>query len=632
MALNIRDLDRMFEFSLELQSLGTVHCLSLNADHPSQANKKLEASGSKSTGFVRWLFGEMARRHTEGCSDEDDPIEDHSFSAEELSSVTDKELEEFAEKLIQKNRYLLKTHKSRDIEKSVDESACDFLVRAFRHHTAEQKAQWERMIEPVSKSLFTSSTVETMQRNIGLSVQLQDTIDKYAFGYSGVEQFLAEEKERWARMNESVFQSLSANATMEAMQRNLVQQSALGSIAEANQYVTESSATAAMEKIMERDQGLLRAATSPFQDAQHFLDKCSASTMLAKAIYHNEDIFRAATCGLAQRECMSAVVAAELEKQQQETRDLLKSHEAMFSLPQASEATRLLASYQVGAVAEFAQQHAKDMLDRQRFLGAITTPWVNSVKSVRSVSAILELQGIGNALRTINGFDLGLTAALRLDLGDWRDKITFPESVFIDPVARTDFYITRGFNTALTDFPEAAFHQTLDVAGLDGETLDFDLNGHFVRPSADSKEESGLQRTNKCHDRLQRFERRLRQFIDDEMTAQYGSDWPKKQLAPKLYEDWEFKKQRAETNGNTLTFIEVADFTDYETIICKQDHWREIFETKFKKKESVRESLQRLQPIRLAAMHARIVTKEDELYLIAETVRLISAIHYRPAI
>jgi len=323
---------------------------------------------------------------------------------------------------------------------------------------------------------------------------------------------------------------------------------------------------------------------------------------------------------------MSAVIAAEIEKQQQETLHLLKSHDAMFRLPRAFEATRLLASYQVGAVAVFAQQHAKDALDRQRFLEAITTPWINSAEAARSASAILELQGIGNALRTVKGFDLGLTTALRQDLGDWRDKITFLESALIDPVARTDFYVTRGFNTALTDFPEAAYHQTLDLAGLDGDRLNLELYGSVVRPSVDTNEEAGLQRTNKCHDWLQRFERRLRQFINDTMTAQYGSTWPKKRLDQKLYEKWEDKKQRAESSGTILAFIEVADFTDYETIICKQDHWREVFESRFKRKESVRESFQRLQPIRLATMHARIITKEDELYLYAEVVRLLSAI------
>lgn len=390
-------------------------------------------------------------------------------------------------------------------------------------------------------------------------------------------------------------------------------------------YLTEKSASVASATHF-NEQDLMRAATSPFQDAQHYLAQSSTSAMLAKAIYHNGDMVREAARGLTQRDSMSAVIAAGIEKQQQETLHLLKSHDAMFRLPQASETTRLLASYQVGAVAVFAQQHAKGALDRQRFLEAITTPWINSAEAARSASAILELQSMGNALRTVKGFDLGLTAAIRLDLGDWRDKITFPELIFIDPVARTDFYATRGFNTVLTDFPEAAFHQSLDLAGLDGETLNLELYGPAVRPLSDPEEESGLQRTNKCHDKLQRFERRLRQFIDDAMTAQYGSDWPKKQLDPKLYEYWEHKKQRAECNGGILTFIEVADFTDYETIICKKDHWRENFEARFKKKESVRESFQRLHPIRLAAMHARIVTKEDELYLAAEVVRLLSAI------
>jgi hypothetical protein len=152
-----------------------------------------------------------------------------------------------------------------------------------------------------------------------------------------------------------------------------------------------------------------------------------------------------------------------------------------------------------------------------------------------------------------------------------------------------------------------------------------ELFGIVKLRSANPEEEAGLQRTNKCHDLLQRFERLLRKFIDEKMTTQYGLDWPKKRLAPKIYEEWKFKKEKAEKNGEILDYIEVADFTDYETIICKKDHWREVFQGSFKRMESVRESLQRLQPIRIASMHARIVTKEDELYLIAEIIRLRSA-------
>lgn len=601
MALNIRDLARMCEFSLEFQSVGAVRCLCLNTNHISQANKKLDSSNILTSDFVRWLFGELARRTVEGQAEEADLTNAANLTKEELDCVTSEELRKFAEKLIQKNRYLLETHKAGDIGRAADESACDFLVRAFRHHEVEQKAQWERWTEPLSKSLC-------------------------------------------------------AGATLATMQSKFLQQSALGAAAEAHRYLTEHTATAAMEKMLKREQDftrasdginshledslacranamyfkheqdLMRVASSPLQDAQRYLDEGAASAAYARAIYSAEHLISMSAKALAQRDNMPVAIAAGLASQQEYFHDLQQGYEAMFRLPQAFEAARLLAGYQEGAVAKLAYQHTQYTLDRQRFLESITTPWINDFDATRSVSAILELQGMGNALRAIKGFDLELTAALRFDLGDWRDKITLPEPVIIDPVARSDFYVTRGFNPALTDFPETAFHQSLTFVGLGGEFLDSELDGSPCLRSTNPKEEAGLQRTNKCHDRLQRFERRFRQFINDVMTAQYGHDWPRKQLDPKLYEGWAFKKERAEHSGANLNFIEVADFTDYERIICKKDHWREIFEARFRKKESVRESLQRLQPIRLAAMHARIITKEDELYLCAEITRLLSAI------
>ena len=220
MALNLRDLARMGEFNFELASLGTVRCLCLNANYISQVNKKLGSSGVQSLDVVRWLFGEMVLRPVEGRADEADLTDAPSLTAVELDSVTNEELEEFAGKLILKNKYLLKTHKSNDIERSTDESACDFLVRAFRHHAAEQKTQWERMTEPLAKSLFASTTLDAMQRNLGLSTQFQDTIDKYASGYSRVERMLAEEKDKWEKMTKLASQSFPASAAMEAMQRN----------------------------------------------------------------------------------------------------------------------------------------------------------------------------------------------------------------------------------------------------------------------------------------------------------------------------------------------------------------------------------------------------------------------------
>ncbi|MCX5847664.1 MAG: Swt1 family HEPN domain-containing protein [Deltaproteobacteria bacterium] len=605
MRIDISSPSRMHDFDLETKALGQVHCGSLNDKMSSNLTKTLMMSDVVGLNFARKVLSLVGKKTMTGDGQEDAQVrKEEGFTDEEISKITDAEVEIFAREFIAHNRWLL--HSYMDGERQVRSNE----------------------VEGVSHTPI--------------------TIDLPKGDAEGSTNYLVRLYRHYFSVRSERLKKQTKTGTAKAMQ-----QLAHGTLAETNRYLIENSATAVMERIMKHDQDRMRVI-DPFKDARRYIEEnavsvakamhfereqelfeiekrylaeISASTMLAKEIYRNEALIRETALGQAQRETMSSVIVAEMEKQQQEFRDLLKSHEAMFRLPQAFEATHLLESYQVGAVSEFAQRHANDIfLDRQRSLEAITTPWLHREDAARSVTAILELQCMGNALRTMKGFDPEFTTSLRLDLGDWRDKITFPKSVFIDPVARTDFYVNRGFNTALTDFPDAAFHQGLGIAGLDGVSLDLELHGSAALPSTDPKEETDLQRTNRCHDRLQRFERRLRQFIDEKMTSRYGPNWPKKRLASELYEKWEFKKERAERNGGMLTFIEVADFTDYETIICRKDHWREIFETMFKKKESVRESLQRLQPIRLAVTHARIVTKEDELYLVAEIRRLLSAI------
>ena len=87
------------------------------------------------------------------------------------------------------------------------------------------------------------------------------------------------------------------------------------------------------------------------------------------------------------------------------------------------------------------------------------------------------------------------------------------------------------------------------------------------------------------------------------------------------------KKREAEKNGaREWPIIAYADFTDYLVIISKRDNWREVFEAHFGRSEDVRESLQRLQPIRIDAAHARLITQEDELLLYVETKRLMAVL------
>jgi hypothetical protein len=94
-----------------------------------------------------------------------------------------------------------------------------------------------------------------------------------------------------------------------------------------------------------------------------------------------------------------------------------------------------------------------------------------------------------------------------------------------------------------------------------------------------------------------------------------------------LYERWQEKKKKAEQTGaEERPLVEYADFTDYVPLICRSDNWREVFETFFNRPESVRETFQRLYPIRLDTMQARLITQDDELFLLVEVRRLMKVI------
>ena len=580
----------MHDFDLETKAMGQIHCGSLHDKMSSNLTKILMMSDVDGLNFARKVLSLVGKKTVIRDGKEDSQGQKtEGFTDEEISKITDAEVEIFARKFIVHNGWLLHGYKDSelhdrsneaevvshppitiDLQKEDAKGSANYLLRLYRHYFSVQ-SEWLKKLtkSKADQHRIVNSATAVAER---ARKRYQDLIGANSFKDASVISYI---KER-----EAIF----------------------------TQFIRQG-------------QDLLRAATSTFEIEKRYLVENSASAILANEIYHNEALIRETALG--QAHSVSSVFVAE---QQQAFRDLLKSHEAMFRLPQAFEATHLLESYQAGAVAEFAKRDANDILNRQRSLEAMTNPWIHREDATRSVAALLELQDIGNALRTMKGFDPKFTAALRLDLGDWRDKITFPDSVFSDPVARTDFYVNRGFNSALTDFPDAAFHQSLEIAGLDDASLDLELYESLTPRSVDPEEEAGQQRTNRCHDHLQRFERRLRKFIDEKMTSYYGSNWPKERLPPELYENWKSKKEKAERKGKVFTIIEMADFTDYETIICKKDHWREVFEARFQKKESVRESLQRLQPIRITTMHSRIVTKEDGIYLVAEIMRLYSAI------
>ncbi len=258
------------------------------------------------------------------------------------------------------------------------------------------------------------------------------------------------------------------------------------------------------------------------------------------------------------------------------------------------------------------KRYAEEASSFKRAIESMRTPWLDIQETMCSMEGFAALQGIGHALKNMPSFGQELGVALRVDLGDWRDTITWPQEIFTDLEARSGFYVARGFDTTLTNFPAPAFEESLDIADLRREPPRLvDLYGEPVAASEDEDEEGGLARTNTAHDWLLRLETQTRRFIDEQMTKAHGADWPRHRLPNGIYDQWQEKKRKAvQSGGREWTLIAYADFTDYVLVICKKDNWA-AFAPFFGRPEDVRESFQRLHPIRLDTMHARPITQDD---------------------
>ena len=305
---------------------------------------------------------------------------------------------------------------------------------------------------------------------------------------------------------------------------------------------------------------------------------------------------------------------------------VLSNFDARFLLPDATNAARLAVMYDTSAAAK-ALERFTGGVSVQAAMASMKSPWFDAANPMVSASAFAAIQRMGTALGNMPTFDTDLTSAIRLELGDWRSPIHWPASIFTDLEARSDFYASLGVNTALTDMPVGAFRESLGIADLWETPPSFapDYNSSETDEEEANDDEEGFARTNEAHDRLQRLETQIRRFIDQIMVEALGPEWPKHRMPPTIVQTWREKKERAMRHtAADLPLIAYADFTDYEIVICKRDNWR-LFEQYFDRPESVRESLQRLYPIRIDTMHSRMITQDDELFLQVECKRLMRA-------
>lgn len=149
----------------------------------------------------------------------------------------------------------------------------------------------------------------------------------------------------------------------------------------------------------------------------------------------------------------------------------------------------------------------------------------------------------------------------------------------------------------------------------------------MAEPDGELADDDGFARANYAFEQLRRFEIAIRRFIERVMRDAFGEDWMKHQLPPGMFDDWRNKREKAIKAGEAeQPLIAYADFSDYRLIIERRDNWAKVFRPVFGRGEDVRESFQRLFPIHIATMHARLVTLDDELLLRVETRRVLRAI------
>lgn len=256
---------------------------------------------------------------------------------------------------------------------------------------------------------------------------------------------------------------------------------------------------------------------------------------------------------------------------------------------------------------------------------AIQTPWLHDQHALMSARSMAELQVLGLAARDAP-FTTAAVDTLRARLGDWRDPIAV-DPLWTETPRRLELYASVGLDRGLAAFPELAFERGLDLAGLPAVTDDHDEDESATEDGDTEELAPDYRRAQAAFPILQRFELEVRAFISLTMESTHGTNWVRTNVPGPMRDQWVARRAAAEHDGAASRPLhEYADFTDYKVIIEKGDNWTAAFKWVFGRQEDVRESFQRLFPLRIATMHARGLSQEDVLLLRVETGRILRAI------
>jgi hypothetical protein len=251
--------------------------------------------------------------------------------------------------------------------------------------------------------------------------------------------------------------------------------------------------------------------------------------------------------------------------------------------------------------------------DAQRFarlheeMLAVRRPWVDVGNPEQSVAAYVDARALADVVAAGPPESRAVVAAVREELGDYRETEPVGEVVAADPVLRAAFRLEVGYNADLSSLPPAIIAAIF--SGFGGVPRNIEADPDALASAV--------------HQRARRLELKLRRFIEKKMAAVAGPKWSKQRVRGEVVTRWRARRQLDIDNGRTPSRIfDYAGFEDYREIIEQKDNWEQVFAPVFKVKTSILETLRRLSLIRNPDAHYRIMTIEDLIDLHAEGRRL----------
>ena len=174
--------------------------------------------------------------------------------------------------------------------------------------------------------------------------------------------------------------------------------------------------------------------------------------------------------------------------------ELVNAVDQRFYLPEVNSAINLLRQLENSALSNMMQRYRVQIPDIHRSFETVNNSWLDSANKLQSLNGFVALTGIGHALNIMPPFEVGLTEALRIDLGDWRNDISWPIGAIVNPIFRTSFYEEQGLNANLTAFPASTFDELVISTGI-REHSTHDSDDEYLDHEEEAELESAFERT-----------------------------------------------------------------------------------------------------------------------------------------